>query len=288
MSADRAGLNEAAIAYAETVTGELYSQLNSSLLLFFAVGVGWFFLSMVLLRRVDLLALDRRRWRSAVRAVFLLSLMIGLLYVWAPELRTFALSIVAFAVAIVIATKELILCVLGGLYRLTTGTSKIGDRVRVGDERGEIIDQTLFAMTLQELDGDEAPDMFTGHQIIIPNSVLLHEPVINESDNAGFGLREIVIPLSPDTNVQVAQDRLLKVTNEVLAPLKGRQQTFERKLNEIVTVPASGFEPLVSIKVGEGEKVTLMVRFFAPADEWSAVRNGILKAYLHRPPAANQ
>lgn len=40
-------------------------------------------------------------------------MMISLLFVWSTEIQNFALSIAAFAVAIVLATREFIQCVIG-------------------------------------------------------------------------------------------------------------------------------------------------------------------------------
>ncbi|MFN3231314.1 MAG: mechanosensitive ion channel domain-containing protein [Alphaproteobacteria bacterium] len=173
---DTETLNEIAVEVVEAGTRDFYSQINSSVLLLLSIAIVWFFFSFVVFRRSGVSATERRRVRSAVRAVVALSLIVGLLYVWAPELRTFALSIVAFAVAIVIATKELILCFMGGIYRLTTGASKIGDTVHVGAMRGQIVDQTLLAMTLQELGPEDNPGTFTGRRMVIPNSVLLSSP----------------------------------------------------------------------------------------------------------------
>ncbi|MDP2285435.1 MAG: hypothetical protein Q8L06_14955, partial [Pseudohongiella sp.] len=54
----------------------------------------------------------RRKWMVQSRNGLLLLLMLGLVLIWGEELRTLALSIVAIAVAFVVATKELILCVI--------------------------------------------------------------------------------------------------------------------------------------------------------------------------------
>lgn len=258
----------------------MYSQLASSLILIATLGVVWTFISMVLLRRAPLAATDRRRWRSAGRGILILALFFGLIYVWAPELRTFALSIVAFAVAIVIATKELILCFTGGIYRLATGASKIGDRVSIGDARGEIIDQTLLAITLQEMGHDETSETFTGQRIIVPNSVLLATPIINESTNSGICLRELVVPLQPGTNVDAAQTTLLAVARDVLDPLSAKIHSFWKHLNEMVEATAHGLEPQVNVRVTDHDKISLVLHFFVPAKEWPDVRNKILERYL--------
>jgi len=60
-------------------------------------------------RRHTFLTDDQKTWISRVKNSVLIMLILGLLFIWALELQNFALSITAFVVAIVLATKELIL-----------------------------------------------------------------------------------------------------------------------------------------------------------------------------------
>jgi small-conductance mechanosensitive channel len=83
----------------------------------------------------------RRKWMVQSRNGLLLLLMLGLVLIWGEELRTLALSIVAIAVAFVVATKELILCVIGTLLKTVSNSFNLGDRIQVKDFRGDVIDQ---------------------------------------------------------------------------------------------------------------------------------------------------
>ena len=100
--------------------------------------------------RPELAPHNQRRLIASSRNVFLLLLVLGLVLIWAPQLRTFALSLTAVAVAIVVATKELILCLSGALLRATTRAFSVGDWVEIGENRGEVTDHTMLATTLQE------------------------------------------------------------------------------------------------------------------------------------------
>ncbi|MDP2380581.1 MAG: mechanosensitive ion channel, partial [Pseudohongiella sp.] len=93
----------------------------------------------------------RRKWMVQSRNGLLLLLMLGLVLIWGEELRTLALSIVAIAVAFVVATKELILCVIGTLLKTVSNSFNLGDRIQVKDFRGDVIDQNLLATTIMEV-----------------------------------------------------------------------------------------------------------------------------------------
>jgi small-conductance mechanosensitive channel len=88
---------------------------------------------------------NQRRLLASSRNVFLLLLLVGLIFIWAPRLRTFALSLTAVAVAIVVATKELILCLSGAVLRATTRAFAVGDWIEIGETRGEVTDHTRLA-----------------------------------------------------------------------------------------------------------------------------------------------
>ncbi|MCI5064735.1 hypothetical protein MRY87_03305, partial [bacterium] len=90
------------------------------------------------------IALDKRiassdlrlRWRIQIRNASFVLFFIGLIAIWGTELRTLALSLVAVAVAQIIATKEKIMCLMGSVFNAKSGSLSIGDRIILGEYRG--------------------------------------------------------------------------------------------------------------------------------------------------------
>src|SRR5690625_5007657 len=70
----------------------------------------------------------RMKWLVQSRNGLLLLLILGLVLLWGEELRTLALSLVAIAVAFVVATKELIPCVTGSLLKSGARSLHLRDR----------------------------------------------------------------------------------------------------------------------------------------------------------------
>lgn len=104
----------------------------------------------------------RRKWHVQVRNGLILLLVFGLLVIWSNELRTFALSLVAIAVAFVVATKELILCITGSILKTGSRSFNIGDRIQIKDFRGDVIDQNLLATTILEVGPGKITHQRTG------------------------------------------------------------------------------------------------------------------------------
>jgi hypothetical protein len=95
-----------------------------------------FGLTRMILARAEsgVLSEAQRRRVSHVRFATLVVSIVGPVLIWAPELQNFALSLTAVAVALVIATKELLLCLSGAPApwpsRSATGSRSAPSRAR--------------------------------------------------------------------------------------------------------------------------------------------------------------
>ncbi|MDV7339602.1 mechanosensitive ion channel family protein [Terasakiella sp. A23] len=151
----------------------------------------------------------KRRFKSNVKNGLFFIVLIALIFVWAPSLRTFALSLTAFAVAIILATKELILCVSGYILKSTGGLIRVGDWIEVNGLRGEVVDQDIMTTTLEELGTHAKQYEFTGRTIIIPNSIFLASTVKNERFNKRYTYHSFDITLQPEVPTGELKKRLM-------------------------------------------------------------------------------
>ncbi len=94
----------------------------------------------------------------------------GLMVIWLTELRSAALSIAAFVVALVIATREFIQCFLGSLYVTAARPFSVGDWVQVGPHYGEVAHSDWFSTVLLEIDMESMSYAYTGKTLTIPNN----------------------------------------------------------------------------------------------------------------------
>lgn len=166
--------------------------------------------------------IGHRRYAITSRNVAGLITIAGLLVIWAPVLQSALLSLAAFAVAIVIATKEVLLCIIGGFVRAADNEYAVGDIIVIGDRRGEVVDITPFAVKIHELTGCRRGDEMTGRITTIPHSVVLAQAIsvdtvaryivdedlrfpVEHSDDA-LALKEILASLAFDAT-QEARER---------------------------------------------------------------------------------
>ncbi|MCC7341420.1 MAG: mechanosensitive ion channel family protein [Bryobacterales bacterium] len=226
---------------------------------------------------------ERRRWLSGSRNTLALLVFLGLAAVWANAIHSFLLSVVALAAAMVIATKELILCLSGSAVRAIGSSYSLGDRIEWGAVRGDVIDISLLTTTLLEVGPGHDFHMPTGRSIIVPNSKLLDTPVFNESKIGRYVVHTLRIPLelSPELDLaraeKAALDSIHEVCREFLEPAHDWMESLEHTHNFIHSPSA---DPRVYLRVADPRCIEMLLRFPSPIRRQGRTEQEILRHFL--------
>jgi len=155
--------------------------LQHPVLLSFAIIVIAFLLKLVTdkvaRRRRNRKEKDNRHASHNIRHLINFMTVLSLLFVWSTEIQNFALSIAAFAVAIVLAMREFIQSIIGFFYLVTTRPFRIGDWIQVDGSVGEVAEIDWVKTTLLEL--DMKTYRMTRRVIYLPNSKLVTAAIKN-------------------------------------------------------------------------------------------------------------
>lgn len=223
----------------------------------------------------------RRWWLSLTRNLVTTAALFALIAIWADELRDAALSLAAFAVAAVIATKELLLCLAGAIWRGASGSYSVGDWVEIGEHSGEVTDVNMLSTTIQHLD----PHDFTlsGRVISFPNSMLLTAPVINQSFRKRFLFLDWTIHSVPRPDVMAVREA---VQRELVAASEDFAELARRYAQRIESTTGSALgetAPRVSVETTELGNVVFRRRLFRPRDRATQIRETAIAAFLATP-----
>lgn len=241
-------------------------------------------LRFILLRAVvhrESLPLDvRRRLAVQIRNVLGIIFVLGLFFILANELRAFAVSLVAIAVAVVLATKELILCLSGTALRIGANAYTIGDRIEINGVRGNVIDQTFLATTILEIGPGHVTSQYSGRAVVFPNSLLLAHPLINETYMKQYIVHIMTIPLAVTDDWQAAEKILLGIANEECRPFLDDAARHMKELEGRNWMDVPSVKPRVSIQIPEPSRVNLLLRIPTPAHRTSRLEQVILRRFL--------
>lgn len=218
----------------------------------------------------------RRKWLVQTRNGLILLFILGFVLIWGDELRTLALSVVAIAVAFVVATKELILCVTGSMLKAGARSFEIGDRIQVKDFRGDVIDQSLLATTILEVGPGRLTHQRTGRMTVIPNAIFVSEAVINESYTHDYVLHVFTVPFKREDNWQLAQQALLEAAQRHCRPFLEEARRYMHRLSELRGLDVPSVEPRVSLQLPVAGEIHLVVRFPARSAQRGQIEQAIL------------
>ncbi|HSC81140.1 MAG TPA: mechanosensitive ion channel family protein [Chitinolyticbacter sp.] len=240
-----------------------------------------------ILKREDLGPEIKRRWLITLRNTGLVLFMLGMALIWANEIETLAVSLVAIAAAIVLATKEMILCVMGSIYRTSTHAYTIGDRIEISGLKGQVIDTNVLSTTLIESSQAMAHKGTVGRGITFPNSLLLSQPIYNETMLGSYVIHTLHLEIGRNADWQGAEAALLAAAQTVVANYSDDLQQHARELQRGFGLEAPTLEPRIKITLDDRESIGLHLQLPAPLGQRSRVEQQILREFLRTTSTAN-
>ena len=185
--------------------------------------------------------------------------------VWSSEIQTLAISIAAFMVAIVLATREFIQCFMGFIYYLSARPFRVGDWIQMNSVIGEVVEMDWAKTALLEVDSQTFN--FTGKHVYVPNSQLVTQTVRNLNFLRRYKLHSFEIVNEPTVNAysllpafQARAQAHCEYFRDVAERYKG---LIERHLEQDFI----RIDPEVEIKTNELAKVVVKVSLFCPTVE---------------------
>lgn len=232
-----------------------------------------------IIRRSGLEGENLLRLRASTRNAALAVVGLGLFVIWAEELQAVALSLVAIAAATAIATKEIITCVVGTVYRGSMRPYAIGDRVSIGDVRGDVLDISLLATRIREVRPTESGDMVTGRVVVLPNSGLFEHEVRNESADGPFVVDEVSVQSSAEA-WRDTEARLLQAARRAVEGFEADAQAAFDAATQRLGAPPRQAVPRCEVSVRGRDEVTVHLYHPAPLARRGQIRQAVWRGYL--------
>lgn len=228
--------------------------------------------------------ISEKHWRILARvknAAFLL-LVVGLFLIWAPSLKTLALSLTAFAVAIIIATKELIMCLSGGVVRVVSNSARVGDWVEIGGVRGQVVNMDLLTVTLQEIHSDGRSYEFTGRLVSIPNAVFLTAPVRNETFYGRYVYHKFSLTFEPGVDIDAMEKLVRDSLERDMEPHMDLARRYNATIERKAGLDLQDVEPEIIFETTSEAKIRMHVSAFLPTRNAIRFEQNAVRAALGR------
>ena len=199
---------------------------------------------------------------------------------------TALVSLGVLSVILGFALQTPILSFIGWIYILVRAPYRVGDRIRIGEATGDVIDVGYLDTTLWEFGGEYlSTDHPSGRVIKFPNSLVLSEPVFSYSwPLFPYIWNELSFQVAYDSDLPRVAEILKEVADRAVGEaMRERVRVFREILAETpVDQLEVREEPAVFFRVSSNTWIEASVRYLVDPKRAGRVKTDILAAALER------
>ncbi|RME28879.1 MAG: mechanosensitive ion channel family protein [Deltaproteobacteria bacterium] len=213
----------------------------------------------ILLRRVED---TNRRYMIGKTVTYVLSIVTALVVVkiWLKANVNFATYFGILSAGLAIALQDPIVNMAGWLFVMIRQPFRVGDRVQVGELRGDVVDIRLFMFTLLEIGNWVDAEQSTGRIVHVPNGTVFKQPVSNYTQGFEYIWHEIPVTVTFESDWKKARGILERIANEHAERLDEDMARQVRELGDKWRIKFKHLTPIVWLKVCDFG-VTLTIRY---------------------------
>ena len=205
--------NEYSFAVSIGISDPAQMRLLLSLLIILAL---WLIRSFIL-RAVRQRTQDPRlryTWQKSTFYVILVIALLSLVVVWFESFRGLSTFLGLLTAGLAIALRDLVANVVGWLFIIWRRPFGVGDRIQIGEYRGDVIDMRVFQFTLMEIGNWVDADQSTGRVIHIPNGLVLSKMLANYSKGFQYIWNEIPVLITFESDWRKAKAILQSIADK--------------------------------------------------------------------------
>lgn len=246
------------------------------------------FLSIIILRKITISLFLKRKedvkeryyYTNAIKYTYSVILIITLIAIWFSEFRSIATILGLVGAALTIALKDPIVNLAGWLFILARQPFKIGDRIEIDDQRGDVIDIRLFQFTINEIGNWVDADQSTGRIIHIPNGRVFTNSQANYSQGFSHIWNEIDITITFESDWKLAKEILSVILEKQTAHMSEKARKNLIEVSKKYMILYSKLTPIVYTTVKDSG-VCLYCRYLVDPKQRRTTENLIWEDILN-------
>jgi small-conductance mechanosensitive channel len=189
---------------------DLESRLLATLVAFVIFWIVRFLALRTLYRRVE----DARalyQWRKTITYITVLLAFLVIGRIWIQGFASLSTFLGLLSAGLAVALQDPIVNLAGWLFIMFRKPFDVGDRIQIGEYRGDVIDLRIFQFTLMEVGNWVEADQSTGRVIHIPNGKIFREAQANYSKGFQYIWNEIAVLVTFESDWKKAKSILLEI-----------------------------------------------------------------------------
>lgn len=194
---------------------------------------------------------EQYKWRKYLTYI---SVFVGLLVVgriWFEALESLATFLGLLSAGLAIALREPITDLAGWLFILSRKPFDMGDRIEIGQVRGDVIDLRIFKFTVLEIGNWVHADQSTGRVVHVPNHKVFSEPLANYTSDFEFIWNELEVLVTFESDWKKAKAILQEIAERHLEDFVDRAREQVRRASKSYLIHYRYLTPIVYTDVRE-------------------------------------
>lgn len=182
---------------------------------------------------------DTRRYkiRRTTTYVYTLFLFFTIGSIWFHSMASVTTFLGLASAGLAIALHDTIANIAGFLFIESRKPFRVGDRIELGETRGDVIDIRLFEFSMVEVGKWVDADQSTGRIIHVPNSMVMREPLANYHIGFEYIWNEIPVMVTFESDWKKAKQILEQIGKDKAEHLsKGAQKQVRKAAKKYLIV----------------------------------------------------
>ncbi|MEX0823309.1 MAG: mechanosensitive ion channel domain-containing protein, partial [Balneolaceae bacterium] len=200
----------------------------------------------------------RYKWRKNLTYVlsFFGFILIG--RIWFEGMASIATFLGLLSAGLAIALKDPVTDMAGWIFLMWRKPFDVGDRIQIGNDKGDVIDIRFFKFTILEIGNWVHADQSTGRVIHIPNHLIFRESIVNYTSDFDFIWNEIGVVVTFESDWKKAKYILEKVVQSHMEDFVNDAEEQIRKATQSYLIRYKNLTPIVYTEVVDiGVKLTI-------------------------------
>ncbi|WP_421772956.1 mechanosensitive ion channel family protein [Gracilimonas sp.] len=221
------------------------------------------------------------KWRKNITYI---TFFVGLLIIgqiWFLALGSLGTFLGLLSAGIAIALKDPVTDIAAWLFLIWRKPFDIGDRIQVGNSKGDVIDIRVFKFTILEIGNWVDADQSTGRVIHIPNHKVFTEDLANYTSDFEFIWNEMGVLVTFESDWKKAKKILEEVVDENMQEFVEQAREEVKKAEKSYLIQYRYLTPIVYTSVKDSG-INLSIRYLSDPRTRRGVAQAIWESILDR------
>lgn len=221
------------------------------------------------------------KWRKNTTyiAFFIGALILG--QIWFAALGSLGTFLGLLSAGIAIALKDPVTDIAAWLFLIWRKPFDIGDRIQVGQAKGDVIDIRVFKFTILEIGNWVDADQSTGRVIHVPNHKIFSDDIANYTSDFEFIWNEMGVLVTFESNWKKAKQILEEVVEENMQEFVDQAREEVKKAEKSYLIQYRYLTPIVYTSVKDSG-INLSIRYLSDPRRRRGISQAIWESVLDR------